>query len=821
MTNRTLRRETHRAQAVDRSMFGMRAVVVVTLACALVTSASGQQLGVDTATVMERSGAETGNYQTSGSVELGVQITGVGGSTAMYDTLVNLQTGPRVLEQSLSMRSLNHEGLVFDRLNMYSFGYGGNPNQVTRFNLSKDKWYDFAMTYRYDQNVWDYNILANPLNPVNPVEIIANSPHMMETRRNMQDYDLTLFPISRFRVRLGFDWNKNQGPSYSSFHSGTDAGLTQQFSASTATYRFGFDYRLFKNTSISYDQSFVSSKNNTWWIDQNQYWNLSNGTLVDIGLPYNPSANQPCAKPFINGAYNATCSGYSSYERSGPVRSFFPTEKISMQSHDIKHLDLSASFAYSSGYSEINNFNELFSGLITGSNKLQTNTSGPSKVNRVLTDGEVGGTYHFTEKLSLSDTFRWWSSRQPGYWDSVNSSCFPNSSAASLLSGVGVFNSPGVTPAICLNGSGLPIHASGSPADLSFTGYYRYQNLNFKFNTTTLNYNFNSRVGGYIGFRYSDQQSHTNDNLGVTDASTNYFYPNKANRGGTCTQKLPDGTCVIVTPFADAADYYAVNNYSGLFGVWARPMESLRINGDIELMSAGGANGVLFTRMEPRNLQLYRVRARYKPRNWIVVSGTLNGQENRNSGPDTDGSIKADNRGHDRFFGFDVSLNPTAKLAFDAGYSYNNVYSATNVCVNLGTNSTPADPCYADGSGKNTFGNWRYQNTVNTTYFNLILRPTRWIALAGGLNLVDSTGQDPIYLPTSDNFTVSNPRQPPGSLDSLYWRPTGSVAVSFKRNWEAKGAYDYFDYNERGFQGPIPARDFHGNVGTVSVKYVF
>ena len=66
------------------------------------------------------------------------------------------------------------------------------------------------------------------------------------------------------------------------------------------------------------------------------------------------------------------------------------------------------------------------------------------------------------------------------------------------------------------------------------------------------------------------------------------------------------------------------------------------------------------------------------------MSGPLNWQENRNSGPDTDGTIKADNRGHNRFFGFDVSLTPKGMVAFDIGYSYNNVYSGTDVCVNLG-----------------------------------------------------------------------------------------------------------------------------------------
>ena len=40
--------------------------------------------------------------------------------------------------------------------------------------------------YRYDQNVWDYNLLANPLNPVNNVVNINNSPHTFLTRRNMQ-----------------------------------------------------------------------------------------------------------------------------------------------------------------------------------------------------------------------------------------------------------------------------------------------------------------------------------------------------------------------------------------------------------------------------------------------------------------------------------------------------------------------------------------------------------------------------------------------------------------------------------------------------------
>ncbi len=47
------------------------------------------------------------------SVELGYRSNDLTGSGDMYDTLVNLQTGPRILDQTLSMQSLDHQGLLF------------------------------------------------------------------------------------------------------------------------------------------------------------------------------------------------------------------------------------------------------------------------------------------------------------------------------------------------------------------------------------------------------------------------------------------------------------------------------------------------------------------------------------------------------------------------------------------------------------------------------------------------------------------------------------------------------------------------------------
>jgi hypothetical protein len=57
---------------------------------------------------------------------------------------VILQSGPRLLDMTLEMRSLNHQ-LVFDRLYLSNFGSAGDPNNVSRLRVGKNKWYDFLI----------------------------------------------------------------------------------------------------------------------------------------------------------------------------------------------------------------------------------------------------------------------------------------------------------------------------------------------------------------------------------------------------------------------------------------------------------------------------------------------------------------------------------------------------------------------------------------------------------------------------------------------------------------------------------------------------
>ena len=206
-------------------------------------------------------GIEAGGYSIQQSVELGYRYTDVAGTGAnqeMFNTFLNLQTGPRVLEQTLSMRSLNHSGVLFDDLYVNSFGWGGDPNNAARVRVGKFKWYNFTGSFRRDQNYFDYPLLGNPMNNPLTSGIVAMpvnySPHNFAVTRRMADVNLTLLPQSKVSVRLGYSRNRANGPSYNTNHEAGDAIMFQPWNTTFQTYNFGADFKLLPRTNISFDQ---------------------------------------------------------------------------------------------------------------------------------------------------------------------------------------------------------------------------------------------------------------------------------------------------------------------------------------------------------------------------------------------------------------------------------------------------------------------------------------------------------------------------------------------------------------------------------------
>src|ERR1035438_9496517 len=96
-------------------------LALLTVCLSLICNTLGQNSGQTTASASADSslgaaeGKKIGDFQVTQSIELGGRIFEVNGGQPMYDTLVNDQSGPRILEQSLTMQSLTHED-IFDTL---------------------------------------------------------------------------------------------------------------------------------------------------------------------------------------------------------------------------------------------------------------------------------------------------------------------------------------------------------------------------------------------------------------------------------------------------------------------------------------------------------------------------------------------------------------------------------------------------------------------------------------------------------------------------------------------------------------------------------
>src|SRR6478672_231219 len=231
------------------------AIFLLIFVCSLPAVVLSQTPGTAPAST-EQEGKEIGGYQVQQSIEFGYRFTDVNGSNQVYNTFINQHEGPRLLEQTLNMYSVNHSGLAFDRLSFSTFGWGGDPENAARLSVSKNLWYDFGLSFRRDRNFFDYDLLANPLNPAtsNPNIPVLFSPHQMQVVRRMYDTDVTIMPQSKFSIRFGYSRNRSEGASFSSFHEGTDPLLSQPWNVTSDDFFIGFDIKVLPHTSISYDQ---------------------------------------------------------------------------------------------------------------------------------------------------------------------------------------------------------------------------------------------------------------------------------------------------------------------------------------------------------------------------------------------------------------------------------------------------------------------------------------------------------------------------------------------------------------------------------------
>lgn len=138
-----------------------------------------------------RTGRMWGDYSVTSSIEVGYRNVDINGSRDKYLSDVNIRDGFRLLEYSFDSRSLTGSGPIYDFLKAEVTTAGGDPSQT--FSLRMDK----ARAYKFDGTVRRFNYFRY-------LPSIANNWHNIDTRQQMSDFHLKLFPQRAVRVNLGY-----------------------------------------------------------------------------------------------------------------------------------------------------------------------------------------------------------------------------------------------------------------------------------------------------------------------------------------------------------------------------------------------------------------------------------------------------------------------------------------------------------------------------------------------------------------------------------------------------------------------------------------
>jgi hypothetical protein len=736
-------------------------------------------------------GKDIGGYHVTQSIEVGGRISEVNGSQAMYDTLVNYQTGARLLEQSLTMQSLSHDDFM-DTLTLNSFGLGGDPEQAIRLRVAKYGWYNFSGSYQHMQNYFDYDLLANPLNPsagANPYIPILTSPHSYYNRQNLYNYDLVVLPMHRLSFRVDYNRNRISGPSFSSVHQGTESLNNDNWDTTLNGFRFGADFRINKKTTLSYTQSLqYSDGGQIYSLNPFNSWPLVNGQTVTFGLPWFNSGS-PCSSPQKNGIANPVCNGYFNYGLYQHLNTSIPTEQLNLRSSSLKWLDFNGQYQYSHASSSTPLY-ETFYGLTSRTNTLGYTTPGSSSKSRWnSSSADVSGTIHINDNLRLVETFRFRNFSVAGTFLDQE---FAHFNAASLGAG-SLLNPIATFPPTILT------HSSSSPADVTneinvnMIGQKTYQN-DFQ-----VQYDVSRYFGVRAGFVWSQLTIQPGNSYQA--AGGDIYYPNTANRGNCVGLPLnPDGSCTFVGVIAPwGSPTTEINRYSAVAGAWYRNGKGVHANFNAQF---GSADNWIY-RTDPTSFFNFTGNISYAPQPWLMLGGNFIFQQGKNNAADINYNQ------HNYVAMANATITPGKHWGLDLAYNFDAIQQNIILCFEGAVVPPGSIPCVGDTSLMQTYA--LYQTHTQYGYFALTLTPVQRVTVRLGYNIVDNQG----------NTTSFNTLLPLGPLQSTYQTPLAALDVLVHKNVTFKAGWNYYQYGEDSFVGPTAPRYFHANNTTLALRYAF
>lgn len=801
------------------------------------------------------------------SVDMGGHIVNRSGSQSMYATLVNQQSGPRILGQTFDLRLLpGKKGTFLDVLSGVVSGFGGDSNNYARLNASRAKDWEFTGVFRRDRQYFDYDLLNNPNIVASTMNIGASnaptatfawpqvnqSPVLFNTVRRMTDSDLTVRPLDKWSYTAGYSQNVFEGPTLSPSYSIAkyDALLEQYQRNSSDEFRAGVTWKPIHDTRVSAEAEVVRYKADSYFtLAPNQYLaQEADGTKVNLGnwdsqTPYGIGAcntlsmgtaytsstvytifsapNATGGLPIINPA----CDVVTSYMRSQPTRILTPTGLLRLQSSAVRNVAMNGVVRYTLATAKMPAYYENVTGLDATVRQITYN--GLSRGHRAVVGIDYGIVYQAMKTVSLADQVDISLQQQPGH---------------SYIPAAATLNTP--TDTKTSNG---------------------FETINYAGKLTAGTFALPHGINGTDTPNFFGQSVITNNATVAWDATEKVRVSFTYRYGShTISQGIPHNID-IPTALADPVNgNVTINENAGIFHVAVRPNKAWEANGSVEI---GYADNV-FTSVAPRQTRRYRAHAKYRPLPWTTFNLAISDLEKHNNTANNAAAVAAgtpwegalNHVDSSRNFSLGAVLAPNEHYGADVTVAYSDIFSATNICYNNGASATTPGTAslsaagtpnvcpgvYARGS-TTVLSDWwgRDFQEAPTTFVSaaLLWSPNKTLHANLGYRVSNVRG----------NQFFNDARAVNGSMYSMYQMPFAKVDWTMHPGLTWKAEYNLYSYGEggsnyaqncstttstsstvspcssfsqptgatEGLSGLAPGRNFHSNNVTMGFHYEF
>ncbi|WP_321477651.1 hypothetical protein [uncultured Paludibaculum sp.] len=261
--------------------------------------------------VGEARGVNYGNYNILQSWEVGYRFRDVDGNLGKYRSDVNYGNGIRLLGSRLAIRSRDGHGGWVDELVLSTQGLGNDPYQFANLRIAKNGLYRYDMVWRLSEYF-------------NPALAVTNGQHAIDTTRQMQDHDFTLFPQGRVRFFAGFSRSLQEGPALTTVNAfdvrGDEFPLFSNVHRRQNEFRYGNELKVF-GVKINWMQS----------------WELYREEMP-VSLDAPSAGTNPSDRTVLNG-----------FLRSNPYHGSTPSFRLNLFREKGEHWAVNGRFTWSAG----------------------------------------------------------------------------------------------------------------------------------------------------------------------------------------------------------------------------------------------------------------------------------------------------------------------------------------------------------------------------------------------------------------------------------------------------------------------------------------